>query len=216
MEPSREDPLGPLGTILFKRMGEGLQAMDQEATTRFQADGHEWPSGLRQYHEHHRALTGSRRTCEPSWSQRLAELLQANFPGTVAEVRYPASSQSCDLTVWAPEFGWVYVEVKGAWAVNFWMAPDGPRAKPNPSYNPHLHRAFDDFDKVRSLQKGAAAAVGVLLVGFDLDHSLDQAAGAITQARSGWRAHGPMTWREASYGTRASVWLWLLAVTPHA
>jgi hypothetical protein len=198
---------------LYNAICRHLKTMDLEATTRFPyRDGHEWPSGLRQYHEHYRTIAGGGRACEPSWSQRLAQLLQSRFPGTRAEVPCPRTGGFCDLVVPMPGSGQVRIEIKGAWPIEFAMGSDNrPYPKPNRSFKKHLHASTrEDFDKLLSLHTCDAAAVGVLLVGFDLpgceiDGDIESLSIAVGP---NWSRLGPKTWIESSYGTRVSIWFW--------
>jgi hypothetical protein len=84
----------------FNHFCAALKTMDSEATSTFRyTDGHDWPSGLRQYHGHYNTVHGSRLTCEPSWSQRLVELLQPSYPGCRAERSYPGNGDRCDVVI---------------------------------------------------------------------------------------------------------------------
>ena len=199
---------------------DALRIMDAEATTSY-ADsavaGVTWSAGLRQYHRHYNALHRSGYGCEPSWSQRLCELLSAGGIRAYAEVPFPAYAlppgkkrQRCDLRVHL-DAGPMWLEIKGAWPVCFRVLPGGDvEDYVWRTYRKHLGTTADDFAKLNRLRSPDAARIGVLLVGFDSARErLDAAVGQmVRQIGAGWEGGEVASWDESSNRTRARVWFW--------
>lgn len=166
---------------LWSKLMVALRFMDQEATTRYADQACEWPSGLRQYHQHYRSVYGGRDGCEVSWAHRLAQLLGTQ--GAVVHSRramctYPLyallpgkKSQHVDLKIQVGRDEWLWLEIKGSWPVCFRMDSLGKKEQyvwsRFESYL--LEDALEDFHRLERLHSCDAASVGVLIIGFDTD-----------------------------------------------
>jgi hypothetical protein len=208
------------GQNLATALAQSLRAMDAEATTKYpdsEVAGATWTAGLRQYHQHYNAVHGSGYGCEPSWSQRLCELLNAAGVRAEAEVQFPKyalppgkKKQSCDLRVHTSD-GPLWIEIKGSWPVCFRALPGGGVEDYLWStYRKHLGTTAEDFLKLDRLHRPDAARLGVLLVGFDTARErLDGEVGnMVRRVGPGWTGGEIAAWDEFSYRTRARVWFW--------
>lgn len=149
-----------------------LRRMDAEAGPR--ADGK--ATGLWWYGGHARPDLRRPQT-EVEWSRRLGDLLRDGGRGVRREVRYPGGSRDrCDLVIDVRDrSGPLWLEVKGAWK-DWWMGHGGAAMfrsyllhplVPAPSLG-RRHTAALDVQKLARLDRTDAAAVGLLLVAFDV------------------------------------------------
>lgn len=174
-----------------------------------------YPTGLAWYGKF-RNPNQTKPQTEPSWSQRLAELLsKASYP-TIPENPYPAISgqprvQFCDNVITLPDGSTLWLENKGAWKT-YWRQR-GNVAK----FRSHLftsnNSAAHDVTKIATLCRPSANYIGILLLGFD---SLDDPMGGdIDEFRitaqlnsADWTEasmHLPDRWRPRE---RVHAWFW--------
>jgi hypothetical protein len=193
-----------------------LRQMDKEACGQY----HGFPTGLNFYGGHRRPEL-KRPPTETSWTQRLAELLPDHGFPTQAEVHYPSKPRwKCDDVLTLPTGGKLWLEVKGAWK-KYWMDRDKLRIfhsyllyHPDASgMDPKSHTVPLDLDKLSTLTREHAEAIGMLLLGFDsVDDPMDDDVSRLVNFskldRKPWCAFST-SWPDPSRkGERIAIWYW--------
>ncbi|HWE97265.1 MAG TPA: hypothetical protein VG269_25120, partial [Tepidisphaeraceae bacterium] len=200
-----QSPIPDFTVDLFMALFE----MDAEAEPA--ADGS--PTGLN-YYGRYRHPDQAKPQTEPSWTQRLKELLEA-FGHTVRkECSYPDSpgcspSNFCDNVVTFADGRILWLENKGAWK-DYWVRK-GMLGK----FRSHLlvsqNSAAHDVQKLAPLVGPHADYVGLLLIGFDtisdpMDAEMDEFRRVTLLDRLPWMTasvNWPDRWR---VGHR--IWAW--------
>jgi len=149
------DPLADAITLM-------LRQMDDEGVTTFLADGRQWPSGLRQYHQHFRIVAGGKMGCEVAWAARLAELMcsrgivtQANYPYPGYALQSGKRKQFVDLRIALKSNELLWLEIKGSWPVCF--KNDGTGGQ-----SPYIFSRYKSYlldDTAQDIEKLAALRV---------------------------------------------------------
>jgi hypothetical protein len=188
-----------------------LLLMDAEATPT--PDGH--ATGLSWYGKHRHPQQVKPKT-EPSWTQRLEELLEDAGFETYKEISYPedpafCAKRLCDNVVVFPDQSVMWMENKGAWKE--WWRQQGKVGK----FRSHLmesgNSALHDVEKVAPLCEPHAQWLGILLLGFDSSAAPMEPDVAEFAARAQidcepWvpaSMHWPDRWRP---GERVHAWFW--------
>lgn len=188
-----------------------LLLMDAEGTP--SAEGH--PTGLCWYGKH-RHPHQIRPQTEPSWTQRLQELLKNAGYETLKEVEYPVdpscpAKRFCDNVVTFSDGTVLWMENKGGWK-EYWRQ-QGNVGK----FRSHLlesgNSALHDVEKVAPLCTPHAHWLGLLLLGFDSDVApmaadVTDFAAVAKLDKGPWTSasmHWPDRWRD---GERVHAWFW--------
>ena len=188
--------------------------MDAEATSVLE-QGH--VTGLRDYGRHARQDT-SKPQCEPEWSKRLAELLNAVGIPTATEVPYPGQRTRRDLQLQFNETESITIEVKGAWS-DYW-------GRSNKLYRTYLlhplipnldaskdHTVPFDLLKLSSLRSPETNHIGLLLIGFELpDDPMDDDVETLKSLANlaAWTESSDAWESKTVPGQRIRCWFWHL------
>jgi tetratricopeptide (TPR) repeat protein len=132
------------------------------------------PTGLN-YYGRHRQPAHKKPQTEPSWTQRIVELLKNAGYDVRPECNYPNipgcyPSAKCDNVVTFEDGSTLWLENKGAWR-KYWkdLGKLG-------TFHKHLRKgpnsAAHDIEKLSGLRKPHADYIGQLLIGFDEDSQL--------------------------------------------
>lgn len=191
-----------LFTALMLMDGEAVPTLEGRAT------------GLNWYGKH-RHPTQVRPQTEPSWTQRLQELLDEEYE-TYREIQYPdypnrSTRRLCDNVVIFGDDTVLWMENKGAWK-EYWRQ-EGKVGK----FRSHLlesgNSALHDVDKIAPLCQPHAQWLGLLLLGFDsaaapMDDDVREFAQLGALDRAPWSSasiHWPDRWRPAE---NVHAWFW--------
>lgn len=148
-----------------------LRQMDREAINKSYYGGQLYPTGLREYPNHHHPnldpnVSPAGVRYEDEWTRRIIELLQAD--GVLADPfpTYPDGRRKADFLIRCQSGDSLWIEVKGAWTYNL-----HPRVRGNGAFRKHLTSASEgvpkDFLKLDDVPPSLASNVGILLVGFE-------------------------------------------------
>lgn len=194
-----------------------LLVIDREAAP--SAEGR--PTGLSWYGKYRHPGQAKPQT-EPSWTQRLEELLIQDGFDCYKEIRYPddpgnAARRHCDNVVIFADDSVLWMENKGAWK-EYWRER-GSLGK----FRSHLmesgNSALHDVEKVAPLCEPHAQWLGILLLGFDapaapLEPDVADFTSLANLDSAPWVAasmHWPDRWRD---GQRVHAWFWWRAAPP--
>lgn len=193
--------------------------MDEEAQTTHEG----YKTGLHYYGGHYQP-DESRPDTEPSWTNRLAEMLPKHGWSCEVEQQYPEApdgqSSRCDLVIEVDDGSRLWLEVKGAWK-DYWLEKGGHVIYRSYLLHPLIdglmeksHTAANDLRKLEQLDSDHATHVGLLLVGFDrpdapMEEDIDELKQLTDLGSGGWHEYHE-SWPDPHHHARkVKCWLWV-------